>query len=86
MADEQSMNHIERELANAQEGQPKDDGKGTNEYAQIASIISDLDRRLRVLEERYSNLRKKLQLTDQNMIESERGYAKELRSFNDELL
>jgi hypothetical protein len=52
----------------------------TNEYAQIAGIISDLDRRLRVLEERYNNLRKRIQLTDQNVIESERAFGKELRS------
>ena len=68
----------------AQENNPGDTPGG--EYAQIAGIISDLDRRLRVLEERYGNLRKKIQLTDQNSIDAERSFGKELRSFNDEIL
>ncbi|HYD03290.1 MAG TPA: hypothetical protein VEC16_03235 [Alphaproteobacteria bacterium] len=59
---------------------------GGNEFAQISGMISDLDRRLRVLEERYSNLRKKMQLTDQNLIDSEKGFHKEVRVFNEEIL
>jgi predicted nucleic acid-binding Zn-ribbon protein len=83
-----NQNNIEQQIANAQDSgteQNSGDNKG-NEYSQIAGIISDLDRRLRVLEERYSNLRKKIQLTDQNIIESDRSFGKELRTFNDEIL
>ena len=88
MADEnpgQSGSSIGQQVADAQaQGQQ---GEGTqSESAQIANIISDLDRRLRMLEERYSNLRKKIQLTDSNLIDSEKTYSKELRTFNDELL
>ena len=54
------------------------------EYSQIATMISDLDRRLRILEERYSNIRKKIQLTDQNLLESEKSFSKELKEMNDE--
>jgi hypothetical protein len=81
------QNTIEQQIAGTQDTQhqgPED--KGTSEYSQIAGVISDLDRRLRVLEERYGNLRKKIQLTDQNLIESERAFGKELRGFNDDLL
>jgi len=61
--------------------------KGQNaEIEQVASIVTDLDRRLRILEERYSNIRKKLQLTDQNILESERGFVKELRTVNEDTL
>jgi chromosome segregation ATPase len=56
------------------------------EYSQIATLISDLDRRLRILEERYSNIRKKIQLTDQNLLESERSFSKELKEISDEAL
>ncbi len=61
--------------------------RGQNaEIEQIASIITDLDRRLRILEERYGNIRKKLQLTDQNIIESERGFVKDLKQVNEDTL
>lgn len=56
------------------------------EYAQIAGIISDLDRRLRTLEERFSNLRKKLQITDENLLDAERSFSKEIKVFNQESL
>jgi predicted nucleic acid-binding Zn-ribbon protein len=76
-----------QQIAGMQENQNQESGdKGSNEYAQIAGFVSDLDRRLRVLEERYSNLRKKIQLTDQNLIESERSFGKELRGFNNDIL
>jgi hypothetical protein len=57
-----------------------------SESTQISNMISDLDRRLRILEERYGNLRKKIQLTDQNMIESERSFGKEIRGFGSDML
>jgi hypothetical protein len=88
MADEnsgQSGSSIGQQVADAQAPSQPGEG-GQSEYTQIANIISDLDRRLRILEERYSNLRKKIQLTDSNLIDSERSFSKELRTFNDELL
>jgi len=69
--------------ANASDPNAKDQN---SESSQMAGIVSDLDRRLRVLEERYGNLRKKLQLTDQNMVESERSFGKELKTFNSDTL
>ncbi|MBN2422394.1 hypothetical protein JXB41_04140 [Candidatus Woesearchaeota archaeon] len=39
------------------------------EAQKISININEIMRRLRILEERYSNLRKKNQLTDQNMLE-----------------
>lgn len=57
-----------------------------NSEDQLAIILTDLDRRLRTLEERYSNLRNKLQLSDQNMLESERNFIKEIRVLNDEVM
>ena len=66
--------------------EPTPEQRDNPEVSQLAGIITDLDRRLRVLEERYANLRKKLQLTDQNLIEGERSFSKEIRHLNDESL
>ena len=85
---------IQMNSGNMQESQAPPDSAQDNanaegqggEFAQISGMISDLDRRLRILEERYSNLRKKMQLTDQNLIESEKSFNKEVRSFNDETM
>jgi len=80
-----SQGTIGQQVADAQAQEPNPNSQN-GESAQLAGIISDLDRRLRVLEERYGNLRKKLQLTDQNLIESERSFGKELRSFGVDIL
>ncbi|MGV8087110.1 MAG: hypothetical protein ACP5N1_05770 [Candidatus Woesearchaeota archaeon] len=84
-----SENSIEQRVANAQlkdTQQGSKDNPNVNEHIQLASMISDLDRRLRILEERYGNMRKKIQLTDHNLIESEKSFGKEIRNFNEDLL
>jgi hypothetical protein len=60
--------------------------KMTEIAKQITEALSDLDRRVKVLEDRYTNLRKKNQLTDQNIIESEKSISKELRNLQDNTL
>jgi|GEM_PF-1195965 len=83
----QQQNPIEQRVAEAQEPtQEQNPNEGQNEYQQVAGMISDMDRRLRILEERYGNLRKKVQLTDQNLIDSEKTFSKELRGFGDEVM
>lgn len=52
----------------------------------LAGNVNDIASRLRVLEERYSNLRKKTQVTDQNLIESEKSMLKELEELNQKVL
>lgn len=91
MTDFNPNNSVESQLFNqpsaGMQSSPATQIKGGNaEIDQIASIITDLDRRLRILEERYSNIRKKLQLTDQNILESEKGFIKELKIINDDTL
>lgn len=51
----------------------------SNKISQIASSI-------RILEDRYTNLRKKSQLTDQNLIELQKEYYKEKKHMSEELL
>ncbi|MFH0875425.1 MAG: hypothetical protein V1859_05790 [archaeon] len=48
----------------------------------IAGDINEIMRRLRILEERYSNLRKKNQLTDQNMIDDTKKLSDDFRLVN----
>jgi hypothetical protein len=45
----------------------------------LAKSINEIMRRLRVLEERYTNLRKKNQLTDQNMLEDTKNMSDEIK-------
>jgi len=84
------QNSVEQQFLSQQNATTAMSSSGTKdqqpEYAQIATIVSDLDRRLRTLEERYSNLRKKLQLSDENLLDAERTFSKELKDFNDESL
>lgn len=51
----------------------------SNKISQIASSI-------RILEDRYTNLRKKSQLTDQNLIDLQKEYYKEKKHMSEELL
>jgi len=46
----------------------------------------ELARRLKLLEERYTNTRGQLQISDQNMIEFEREIRREMKALNESLL
>jgi len=52
----------------------------------VASKLNDISTRLKILEERYVTLRKKSQMTEQNIIESDKDSFDELRLLNDNLL
>lgn len=54
--------------------------------AELSSQLINVSRRLRILEERYLNLRKKTQVSDQNMLAIQKNVAKELKATHDELL
>ncbi len=51
----------------------------------ITKADADILRQLRVLEDRYVNLRRKAQLTDENLLSQEQHVQKEIRSLTDEL-
>ncbi len=46
--------------------------------------ISDLQRRLRILEERYTTLRRKGQLIDENFLDTERDLHKKIKKLDEE--
>lgn len=61
-------------------------GPSSPEMDVIGRSLSDISSGLRILEDRYANLRKKTQLTDQALLESQRNFAKERRLLRDELM
>lgn len=52
----------------------------------VATRVNDIATRLKILEERYSTLRKKSQLTEQNIIESDKSNFNEIRLIQENLL
>ena len=48
--------------------------------------VTDVATRLKILEERYTTLRKKTQLSEQNIIESDKEHLSEMRILNENLL
>ena len=53
---------------------------------ELAIQLSAASRRLRVLEERYNNLHKKNQLTDQTVLNITKEFSKELKAVSAEML
>ncbi len=51
----------------------------------LINQINDVSRRLRIAEENYSNLRKKTQLTDQNMLKSHKRIDVEIKTINEDI-
>jgi len=59
--------------------------KRHEEAKTLTRLLADVAAELRILEDRYTNLRKKNQLTDQALLETQRTFSKEKRVLNDEL-
>jgi len=51
----------------------------------LTNSINDLNRRLRVLEERYNNLQKKTQITEENMLSSFKKANSTIATFHDDI-
>jgi uncharacterized coiled-coil protein SlyX len=66
--------------------EPKKHPKQEQAMVGVSHMITDLSARLKIVEERYNNLRKKTQLTDQNMIETEKRFSKEVRELNESIV
>lgn len=52
----------------------------------LSRQVADMLSRLRLMEERYANLRREHQLTSQNMIENHQGLSKQQRKFSDTIV
>jgi hypothetical protein len=65
---------------------PKGPGLDLNKsVSDLAGEINNIGRRLMTIEERYTNLRKKTQVTDQNMLASNKKFMTELGASHAEL-
>lgn len=65
-------------------GSPKKPEQSAN-IAEFVGELNNVSRRLRVIEERYSSLRKKTQVTDQNMLESNKKMMTEIKASQGQL-
>lgn len=59
--------------------------KGGGEPDEVYKSIADIASSIRVLEDRYMNLRRKSQLTDQSLIDFQKDYYKEKKHINEEI-
>ncbi len=60
--------------------------KGVSGQDKLSKLIGEVSSNLRILEDRYSNLRKKTQLTDQALLETQRQFFKEKRIIAEEIV
>lgn len=65
-------------------GPQKKKGDGVN-IAEFVGELNNISRRLRVIEERYVGVRKKTQVTDQNMLENNKKMMTEMKASQQEL-
>ncbi len=63
---------------------PKPTGP-SSEFISLTKDITNLNRRLRVLEERYTNLRKKTQVTDQNMLNNNQKINRHIQLIHEDM-
>ncbi|MFC2136034.1 hypothetical protein ACFLTH_15575 [Bacteroidota bacterium] len=66
--------------------QSKEDPKDATPFETISQSVTGIGSRLRVLEERYMNLRKKNQMTDENLLNFEKDIRDEIHTINQDLL
>lgn len=56
------------------------------EIIHMTSQVGELGRRIRILEDRYSNLRRKTQITDQNMLTIQKKINREIKTIDNQLI
>lgn len=76
---------IDQQAPNVQEHLSKHDSNESL-LASVRTQLTDVSSRLKMLEERYNTLRKTVQLTEQNAIETEKNNFKELKLVSENML
>ncbi len=64
---------------------PKQGTDLTKSVSDLAGELNNISRRLMILEERYSSLRKKTQVTDQNMLNGNKKFMTEVQTAHSDL-
>lgn len=59
--------------------------EGQQSVSSISQQVSNMTARLRVLEERYTNSRRKTQLIEENMLSNQKKFAEEMRLVHSEI-
>ena len=71
---------------NQQTNMPKKPETGSQEHLKLSKQSAAMSSRVKILEERYANLRKKAQLTDQNLLDFEKNLNSEIKLINEDLM
>jgi predicted RNase H-like nuclease (RuvC/YqgF family) len=75
----------QQQQAPQQQAEQKKSTKYDSLFTGFNEQINNLTRRIRILEERYSNVRKKTQVTDQNMIEDVKNISTDIKLMNQDV-
>lgn len=67
-------------------GKAQDMGPPPAAMSSVIDEVNNASRRVRVLEDRYTNLRSKLQMIEDNMLETQKKYHQDLQSINDDVM
>ena len=59
--------------------------KPSSDLSQFLAKINDLSRRLKIIEERYTGLRRKTQLTEQNMLNINKKISTEVKTISSDI-
>ena len=55
------------------------------DLSNVTNDISNVSRRLRLLEESFTNMRRTLQVTEENMLQKNKNFATEIKTINSEI-
>lgn len=59
--------------------------RGGSDLSELTNELNNVSTRIRILEERYTNLRRKTQVGEQNMLTSNRNFNTEIKTLNSEI-
>lgn len=81
---------VEQAFPNPPQNIPREGGlfkheKARQDTPELVSELNSVSTRLRILEERYTNLRRKTQVTEQNMLMSHKNVNVDIKTINTEM-
>lgn len=59
--------------------------KEEKDFSAVNQDINNMSRRLRLLEESFTNIRRTLQVTEENMLQKNKNFAVEIKTINSEI-
>ncbi len=80
-----NQNNLNNMNQNSNQTKNNSQKKQNDSQDTLIKSVFESSKRLRILEDRYSTIRKKTQLTDQNMLESNKRFNEEIKAINEEM-